>query len=302
LILLGIAVCAWFLFYTDLFPQVVGLLGLGGLFAWIAFLSNLLTEERKKELQARFEQYVLRPPATLMVVFVLAAIFFLGWAPLRGALLVSTTRDDQDRTIEIRRQGSDGRWSEVVVEEEHLSPRSEHTYSLPTCWFHRREYQVKVSGLPARKVTVSAWRRRPLSVPVEFDVRRQPILLVHLSAEANSMVQVPEPPGRLQLLDNGKLVEELFPYRGENVWVGGEEDIAVPEWIATRWLLVLSRDGMPPEHLARWRPARSLAATSELRAGQRFELHFIPPSGVVLRQSVTVGPPYPQEVSIDVQP
>ncbi len=46
LVATGILLSAWTLYYTDLFPLVGGLLGLGGLFAWITFHSHLITEER----------------------------------------------------------------------------------------------------------------------------------------------------------------------------------------------------------------------------------------------------------------
>jgi len=300
LILLGVSICAWVLFYTDLFPEVVGLLGLGGLFAWIAFLSNLLSENRKKELQEWFDQRVLRKGGSLAWIAVAAVGFFLLLAPLWGALVVSTIRDDKDRTIEIRSLGSEGLWSKRALEPEHLPPRSKHIYSLPTPWWGHRQFQVKVSGLPARVVEIKGWHHSPLVVPADLGFDRQPILLVHLTPEANILVQPPNPPGLLELLQNGKQIGKVSNFRGENVWVGGDDDIAIPDWMITRWRLELERQEIPLDHLARWAPTRSLAANAELRQGTEFELRFTPPSGVMSRQVITVAPPYPQEVSIDV--
>jgi hypothetical protein len=300
LILLGVSICAWVLFYTDLFPEVVGLLGLGGLFAWIAFLSNLLSESRKKELQEWFDQRVLRKGGSLAWIVGAAAVCFLGLAPFRGALVVSTIRDDKDRTIEIRSLGSKGQWSKSEFEPEHLPPRSKHVYSLPTPWWGRRQFQVKVSGLPARAVEIEGWHHSPLVVPAEFGFGQQPILLVHLTPEENILVQPPNPPGLLELFQNGKRLGEVQNFRGENVWVGGDDDIAIPEWMTTRWRLELEREEIPLDHLARWEPVRSLAAKAELRTGAELEFRFTPSSGVMSRQVITVAPPYPQEVSIDV--
>ena len=43
---LGVGVSAWVLRYTDLFEEFAGLLALGGLFSWLAFVSKLLPENR----------------------------------------------------------------------------------------------------------------------------------------------------------------------------------------------------------------------------------------------------------------
>src|SRR4051794_1742544 len=58
----GVAISLWLVQYTDFFPMVGGLLGLTGIFAWVAFLSNLVSDERKKELQAEIERRALVVP------------------------------------------------------------------------------------------------------------------------------------------------------------------------------------------------------------------------------------------------
>src|SRR5437867_7192741 len=40
----GVGLSGWCLYYTEYLPQVAGLLGLGGLFAWMAFVLNLISE------------------------------------------------------------------------------------------------------------------------------------------------------------------------------------------------------------------------------------------------------------------
>src|SRR5262249_50536513 len=97
----GVAICAWLLRYTGIFPEVINLLGLGGLFAGIAFLANLISEDSKKELQGKFESAVLYNHWFPILLLVLAAGFFLLWAPFRGSILVNTAHDERDRTIEI---------------------------------------------------------------------------------------------------------------------------------------------------------------------------------------------------------
>ncbi len=67
LIAAGISVSWWILYFTDFFPVVGGLLGLGGLFTWIAFVSNILTDERKAEMQQSFDRFVLQRRGLLIL-------------------------------------------------------------------------------------------------------------------------------------------------------------------------------------------------------------------------------------------
>ncbi len=300
LIAVGVALCAWVLHYTGAFPQVLGLLGLGGLFAWIAFLANLLHEDTKKALQRGFEENVLKSRKTLPAILVIGAVFFLGWAPWWGTLVVSTRRDDKDRTIKVRSRGEDGKWTKVRLEEQHLVPRSESRWALRAPWFGSREYQVKVAGLPARIVPVQPWWRTPLSVPSDFDVERHPLVLVHLSEVLNATIHGSGSAAQLQVFRNGQ--EELGKierYFGEAVWVGGDADIEIPSRILTLWRLALVKDSVPVEALARWEPCRSIGPEADLKEGQRLSIRYVNPNGQPLVTHATVAPPYPQEVYID---
>ena len=59
LIALGVMVTAWIIKYTDWFSEFAGLLALGGLFSWLAFVAKILPEDRVKDLQAWVD-----PPGT----------------------------------------------------------------------------------------------------------------------------------------------------------------------------------------------------------------------------------------------
>lgn len=49
LLVLGVALSFWTLYYTEAFPVVGGLLGLTGVFAWIGFIASL----RRSRVRAR---------------------------------------------------------------------------------------------------------------------------------------------------------------------------------------------------------------------------------------------------------
>src|SRR4051812_28381189 len=59
IISVGVLVSGWLLYYTDWFEVVGGLLALGGILSWLAFVSKILPDERIKQLQKRFDDRVL---------------------------------------------------------------------------------------------------------------------------------------------------------------------------------------------------------------------------------------------------
>ena len=51
-----VALSEWTLYYLDWFPVIGGLLGLGGLFAWLAFLANLISDRRGSSVRSSRSQ------------------------------------------------------------------------------------------------------------------------------------------------------------------------------------------------------------------------------------------------------
>src|SRR5580765_5412413 len=62
LLLLGTFLSGWLLRYTDYFEVFGGLLALGGLFTWLAFLLKLFPETEMQRLQAGLYELVLKQP------------------------------------------------------------------------------------------------------------------------------------------------------------------------------------------------------------------------------------------------
>ena len=101
LILTGTLMMGWVLYFTDLFPVIGGLLGLGGLFAWIAFLGNVVSDDRKEELQTFFDEKVLQSKP-LSLIAALVIIIFAAAAPARhGTIVINNEQHDRSRTVEI---------------------------------------------------------------------------------------------------------------------------------------------------------------------------------------------------------
>jgi hypothetical protein len=160
------------LVYTDWFPLVGGLLGLGGLFAWAGFVAGLLSDERKRELQAVFEHRLLGRAGTPLGLLVLLAALLL-WASLHGSVRLDSRGDDHGRLAWI--QQDPFRSNPPLPANGYAAPRSLQTFSIFTGWRPRPVY-VKVAGLPVTLVTVSPFRRATLTIPDSLE--RRPIVLI----------------------------------------------------------------------------------------------------------------------------
>lgn len=287
LIALGVGISGWMLYYTDWFPVVGGLLGLGGLFTWIAFVSGLLKDERKEEFQEGFERLVLLERRTWMAVLLAGGLFLL-WASLHGTIVVRSLADDTDRTVEIQGDAS------------FLPPRAEQKYLVFTGWTSR-DVEVKVSELPAETFQVAPLRRRIVASPSSFTAR--PVLLIrpHWRVSSNATTF----PLELVVRRGGEEIARIKrgQYQGEAVWVGCDGDVLVPGSVMDRWRLEMLRAQVPEEVLTRWTAPLAVAEGTTLRAGDRIRAELLrEDGGAYVSGEVTVQPIFPGRTFVQVLP
>jgi hypothetical protein len=255
---LGFLISGWILFYTDWFPVVGGLLGLGGVFAWAAFLSGLLTESRKKELQNDFERLVLGSQTTWKITAVIGARFVSIFSSF-GSIVLDTSGDDPGRSLSISRTDAKGT---ATRDPEFLAPHGEQKVVIFSGWFGR-PYTVNASGLPSVFTTVNPLRRTRL----RFWLR--PVLLIRLSptlaadaAQGLFALVVKSGNRVIGFIDRDQ-------YHGETVWVGCDSDVAIPSKVIGKWRIELNRmlrDFSPltadreEETLSRWMAPLAVAS------------------------------------------
>ncbi|HET9228903.1 MAG TPA: hypothetical protein VFR31_19655 [Thermoanaerobaculia bacterium] len=252
----------WITFYTDWFLLLGGLVGVAGVFA---FLANLLTEDRKKELRTAFDKNVLgRRGAAWIAVLVLASLLILSL--LTGPVLVRSLRDDNPRLISV--ETLDGGRGVETVRQGLLPGRSQKKFILLRGF--GREYRVKLSGLPAATIRVRPFARRVLDSPDDF--LRQPVVLVR-PTPVLSQVAAQIPNLWLVVEHKGKRVVRL-PFSGKAVWLGCDADVAVPSGLLSRWQLVAPPEiwlpPVAPEEQQALSPGDSLRISIETAEGQTY--------------------------------
>jgi len=261
LIAAGISVSWWILYFSDFFPVFGGLLGLGGLFAWIAFVGNILTSERKAEMQHSFDSMVLQRRGLLVFLGLLLLGWWMGYVPCRGTLLVDSLETTGGHFMEIREYSSKAPLAPEPVERLTLSPRGTAKVLLATPWFGKKDYLVKVSGFPARKITVSGCHREPFFIPASMLLR--PVVLIRPAASELGVVDTGFQLD-VQVRGDKERTFHIKNYPGKAVWFGADDDVAVPERLLDAWRQEFKMAKKNAEDIARWLPPLSLGPVDDL--------------------------------------
>jgi hypothetical protein len=247
--MVGVAVSGWLLHFTDLFPAVGGLLALGGLFSWLAFVSKILSEDRLKAFQAWIDDAVLSRRFTTVAVILVAAVL-LGISLLRGTIAISTFSENKDRAVWVYAPGSD------KGDALQLPPGGSIKVNLWTWPAHHTRYIVKVSGYPDQLVEVTPWRTSARYVPSSF-FRPEVVLLPE-----PELIQSARNPGahmeiRVDVASKtaGKRTWQAS-FDGHAFWVSCDDDLEVPATVADLWRARLAASVYQP-FLVYWTTPRN---------------------------------------------
>ena len=237
---LGALGSAWILYYTEWFPLVSGVLGLGGLFAWAAFLGGLLSEHRKESLQQAFERFVLTSRGTAVVAPALFGAFLL-WASCHGSVVLES-KEGRDRLVAVVAQGS----APQQPDRDYLAPHGERKQVVRSGWLGRH-YVVKASGLPSALVAVGPLAARRVAVPMQFAERV--VLLVHL--DPNLSTDAADDGASFVVTRDRRELKKMAPadFHGASVWVGCDPDVEIPDRIVDSWRLLLAQVFEPNQDL-----------------------------------------------------
>ncbi len=218
----GVAACAWMIRYTDWFPAVGGVLALGGAFSWIAFISGILSEERKARVQEVVGFLLLDNwVATVLLVLLIAtgAVWAMGASSVE---LVSL----QETPALIACSATGAAMSDTLMLEAHGSTR----VAVRTGLAGTRVIRLRLRGLPELPVTVRPRERLTVQVPYSF---MRPVVL--LRPASTIFKWFANRPGTLHLRRNGVDSTSIKGFTGQAVWIGCGADVELPDFLRDRW-------------------------------------------------------------------
>lgn len=263
LIVLGTAACGWMLHFTNWFPEVGGVLALGGVFSWLAFVFRLIPDDTSKAMRAGFA-------AGLNGLIALSGIAALGYAMWvfashRGAI-----------RIEARQGAIPGEawiWEENKPADRPEILSADGVTNIPVEVTSPVSRYIKIKGRPMVTTDVRPRHRTPISYPDGF---QRHVLLVAPSACAVNALAAAHARVELQVEvmdEQGKnYVSMTIPdYDWFAFWVGCSSDVVWSD-VARSEILTLTNGvtaaraavfAMPPRSEPSWFPGGSSWTSTE---------------------------------------
>lgn len=264
LLILGVGFSAWTLAFTDWFPAIGGILALGGLFSWLAFVSKMLSKDASEQLQEKFVTVLGK--RRLFAFLIILLIAFVAAASLVGAIRIEVQSTAQIRGFDLYREGSS--------EPEHRILTSAGSSNIPILtWWGSSQWRVKIPGYPYQPVTVSSFGRPVLYLPQSF---RRAVVLI---APSREILGKSERTLKLTVDAGDGHVLTINPYKWSIFWVGCSADVQVPtlEQARLRSDLAEKYSSLQPSVTTpfsdpKWLPQKEQGS----QARQEFEMEFLP--------------------------
>jgi len=261
----GVAALAWTAYFTDALPAVANLLGLGGVFAWIAFVAGFVEEERKKGLRDWLDAVL--SGWRCFWTLAIAALALTTVSALYGGVKLESRELGANRWVAF----FDG---ERKVAEVKLPAGGAVKKRFFTGLFGERSLRVETQGLPGRTVAVGSWRRVRLELP--DDLLRRLVLVLPTHKVVRHALRYPS---KLRIYRNGALLKEFNDYHGQAVWIGSGADTPVPKNILDAWKIQMLVGGVEPTVLdgsvSQWQRPLAAAPLSEPTQGDVFRVALV---------------------------
>jgi len=219
---IGVLFSAWILNFTAWFPAVGGLLALGGLFSWLAFISQILTKSRTEALQMEVDRHVFDNRwATWVALLILIAGAAVSAAV--GSVELQSYRDVN--TLVSRYDPVDAKTADTA----RLGGRETVRWPVFSGWAGRRLFRAKIQGLPDRICEVRPREKLILHVPDSFF---RPVVL--LKPTHSFMTTIMQNPAEL-IVEYQGVPRRIPQYTGQSVWIGCDRDVDVPARLQDEW-------------------------------------------------------------------
>lgn len=231
LIVLFMGFAAWWLLrVTDWFEDVIAILSLSGVVAWVGILMKAVPESYLKQSQKDFFDNVIgcpRFPFLILVLCVIGASLTL----FVGSVEVNIGEGSTDRKVTAATFGE-------VGEPEFIAPGKSERFVFWTVPGRPRQVSVKVAGYPAAVVSIAPWRCKSLRTPGAF---LRPVLVFRPSTKF--ILNYQQNPLDLKVKYGNQTFDTKIA--GNALWFGCEREVSVPAAVQARWFTEVS----PQEHI-----------------------------------------------------
>jgi hypothetical protein len=236
IIFLGVGVLSWVWRFTDHLSTAVGLLGLGGIFTWVAFLGDVVRENRKDQLRDWLERTMMKKRASMALAGV--TVLMVVWGLCFGCVVIDSTEDNIARIVTIGSvtAGAQGKTETVTsLGQTRILPGSRR--KLPVFMgLSGKTCRIEVEGLPRVEKQIRRFRRNWLDTPRSFSFRN--LVLVHPSPEV-TQTSAKEGFKHEAIVTVTGQQPVTMPFEGRAFWIGCRREVAIPSVLREKWRLDL---------------------------------------------------------------
>jgi predicted Ser/Thr protein kinase len=242
LILLGTAACGWVLYFTSWFPELGGLLALGGLFSWMAFVLRLVPDDTAKALRESFGALLNRPIIFAAILAIAAILWRLSAG--YGAVRIEAHQATVPREAWI--------YSEKHQQAVTLAVEGDTNIVVPISGSATEH--LKIRGRPMLSLVLKPRDRSVRSYPDSF--QRHVVLvtpsaqLIKNLARSNAAVQLDVAVAGTQAQRTGPVAPvfslKIANYTWFPFWIGCSDDVALND-VARLQLMSIARDLPEPQ-------------------------------------------------------
>lgn len=231
----GLLISLWLWAFTDHLIIFSSVVALTGIFAWLASLGNILTEQRKKALQRDVEIKLLRHPRILAGVCAAVWLVLLALPFVGGTIVLQSEGDSGTRLYRVVPDAPQPLQA-IFTAEGLVKPFEKRKIFL----WRFLSYSVKISGIPRKTAALpSPWRWTYERIPHTF--YRRPVVLLRPSKPVFDRIRSKTRQGdslRLDIRKSGEKRSTVLipaPYLGQAVWLDGDEDLELPGHTVGAW-------------------------------------------------------------------
>jgi hypothetical protein len=293
---LGVGTLYWIGYHTEWLGIVGGVLGLGGAFAWVAFVLGLVRKERKEAMQFALDGAL--SSRWTAACAVLAAVVLAIVGSMYGSIRIDARRDSSERYVEILLQRDDER---ELVHSDLLPAHSVRTFPV-RAGDGARPYELRIIGLPELELRARSFERTTIRSPDALLARS--VLVLRPTTEVTQTIRRDAARFELTVRIGEDPPARIENYRGESVWVGCEESVVIPPALRDRWRMELAAARLPEALMLPWLAPSALATRRELLPGERVRITLGRPghpwfSTEAVVQECRQAACFPQEVVLD---
>ena len=278
LLLFLIVLSTFLLHYTDWFETIGGLLALGGVFSWFAFVSKLLPDDVLKQLQWRTVRFFEKTWVTTAIVGCAAVCLVLSFAV--GSVRVEFRQDNFSHYVYVYPEGGAPDGTEPLA----LSASGSTHLVRWAAPFWGTTARIKLPGLASKRVTFTPWWLNSVYVPHFFDRK---IYLFRPSSVLTKFVIRTPVRMRISILRNGTPIwSDDILYEGASYWINCTDDVQIP---LSQQMEMLS--DIPSEAASQYRalwlsPKAMKWGDVDLSAQHKIKISQVPDNGTVFIKTV----------------